>query len=106
MANARYIPGSSWRYLGYHQMTVSTTVVDLTDSAAFTIPTTAVEVRLQPETGNLRYMHSSDVTASTGNVIYAGDVEVVGPVLSDIQLVRKDGTDVTLNCSYYGFWKF
>lgn len=103
MADAPLTPGSTWRWLGHHQMTVSSSVVDLTDSASYTIPPKAMQVRLQPSAGNLRYLHTSDVTANTGNIIYAGDVDYLPGVIPDIKLIRMGGSDVTLECSYEGY---
>lgn len=94
---------NSWRRLGHNQMTVTSTAKTLTNGGTYTIPVSTQLVRIQPEDGNVRERgDGTSPTANTGNIIYSGDVEFISGVIGDIELIRKDGTNVIVNVDFQG----
>ncbi len=95
--------GHSWRRLGYNQMTVTSTAKTLTNGGTYTIPPSTQMVRIQPDDGNIRERgDGTSPTASTGNIIESWAVEYISGVIGDIELIRKDGSNVIVNVDFQG----
>jgi hypothetical protein len=94
---------NSWRHLGFNVMTANSTAKTLTDGDTYTIPVSSQLVRIQPEDANIRWRaDGTSPTASTGNLIAAGDSEYISGRITTIEVIRATGTNAAVNVNFEG----
>ena len=90
-------------YLGYEQITVSNSVLDVDD---LTIPDGTVAAELQAETQDVRYTmdDSTDPAQGSGMILIAGGEikEFLRENLNRIRMIRGAGSNAKLNIHYSG----
>ncbi len=89
------------QFLGYEQITVSDSVLDVSN---LTVPANTTFVEIQSETQNVRYILDGDTepTVSTGMVLLVTEPPKFLEIedLNDIKFIRDGGSDAALNVHY------